>query len=71
MTAIATKLVDEFRQLEPSEQRWVCHEILRLAPLPGYGSLTDDELTVLADQTFVIKGKGHSESSNRQPTPPA
>ena len=57
MTAIATKLVDEFRQLEPSEQPRVCHEILRLAPLSGYGPLTDDELTAVADQTFVLLDK--------------
>ena len=65
MTAIATKLVDEFRQLEPSEQRWVCHEILRLTPLPGYGSLTDDELTVLADQTFVLLDQEEAHARSR------
>ena len=57
MTAIATKLVDEFRQLEPSEQRWVCQEILRMPPTPGYGLLTDDELTAVADQTFALLDK--------------
>jgi hypothetical protein len=54
MTATATKLVDEFRQLEPSEQRWVRNEILHLAGVTGPTPLTDDELTALADQTFVL-----------------
>ena len=65
MTAIATKLVDEFRQLEPSEQRWVCQEILRMPPTPGYGLLTDDELTVLADQTFVLLDQEEAHAQSR------
>ena len=65
MTAIATKLVDEFRQLEPSEQRWVCHEILRFVPLPADGPLTDDELTALADQTFVLLDQEEAHAQAR------
>ena len=65
MTATATKRVDEFRQLEPSGQRWVCNEIPRFAPFPGCGPLPDDALTAIADQTFVLLDKEEADAQLR------
>jgi len=64
MTALAAKLVDEFKNLPLEDQRWVCKEILRVAPKLDYGPLTDEELTALADRTFVLLDK---EEANAQP----
>ncbi len=57
MSAAAAKIVDEFKKLNPVEQRWVWQEILRVAPKLEYGSLTDEELTAVADQAFVLMDK--------------
>ena len=65
MTAIASRLVDKFRRREPPEQRWVCNEILRLDPVPSPSSLTDDELTAIADQTFVLLDKEEADAKPR------
>jgi hypothetical protein len=54
MTALAAKFVAEFRRLDPSEQRLVWNELAQAAAPSDYGPLTDEELTALADQRFVL-----------------
>ncbi len=65
MSATAAKIVDEFKKLDPIEQRWVCQEILRVVPKSGCGSLTDEELTAIADQTFVLMDKEEDDARPR------
>ncbi len=57
MTAVASKFVDEFKRLDPAEQRLVWHELAQILAPSGYGALTDEELTAIADQTFVLLDK--------------
>ncbi len=65
MSATAATIVDEFKKFDPIEQRWVCQEILRVVPKSGYGSLTDEELTAIADQTFVLMDKEEDDAGPR------
>ena len=65
MSATAAKIVDDFKKLDPAEQRWVCQEILRVAPKSAYGSLTDEELTAIADAAFVLMDKEEDAAGSR------
>lgn len=53
MTTAVESLLSSFDRLSESEQRDAIREILRRTRNLDYESLTDDELTALADATFV------------------
>lgn len=57
MTVAAAKVIDEFKKLEPGEQRSVWNELARTVMASDYGPLSDEELTAIADQTFVLLDK--------------
>ncbi len=57
MTIAAAKVVDGFKKLEPNEQRAVWNELARTVMTADYGPLTDDELTEIANQTFILLDK--------------
>jgi len=65
MTAVAARLVDEFKRLDPLEQRLVWKEIAQAVAPPDYGELTDEELTAIADQTFVLLDKEEADAQSR------
>jgi len=65
MSTSAAKIVAEFKKLNAVEQRWVWQEMLRVAPKSSYGSLTDDELTAIADQSFVLMDKEEQDARPR------
>jgi hypothetical protein len=65
MTAVAARLVDEFKRLDPLEQRLVWNEIAQAVAPPDYGQLTDEELTTIADQTFVLLDKEEADAQSR------
>ncbi len=65
MTVAAAKLIDEFKKLDPSEQRSVWNELARAVMATDYGPLSDEELTAIADQTFVLLDK--EEGSDGKP----
>jgi len=65
MSTTAAKIVDEFKKLDAVEQRWVSQEILRVAPKSGYGSPTDEELTAIAEQAFVLMDKEEDDARPR------
>ena len=65
MSTSAARIVDEFKKLDPVEQRWVCQEILRATPKSAHGSLTDEELTAIADQAFVLMDKEEGDANPR------
>ncbi len=64
MTTTAVKLVEDFKKLDPVEQGLVWKEIAQLVAPAGYGPLTDEELTALADQSFVLLDQ---EEASAQP----
>jgi hypothetical protein len=53
MTTAVENLLANFDRLSEPEQRDAIREILRRTRQLDYQSLTDDELTALADETFV------------------
>ena len=54
MTDVAAKLVDQFKKLNPNDQRLVWNELAQAITPAHYGPLTDEELTAIADHTFVL-----------------
>ena len=65
MTAVAASLVAEFKKLDPIEQRLVWNEMAQAVVPPDYGPLTDDDLTGIADQTFVLLDKEEADAQSR------
>lgn len=53
MTTPVERLLSNFDRLSESEQRDAIREILRRARNLDYGSLSDDELTAIADASFL------------------
>jgi hypothetical protein len=60
----AQTVLDEFRRLDPAEQRLVWNELAQTFAPADYGPLSDDDLTAIADQTFVLLDK---EERDAQP----
>ncbi|MGO9201954.1 MAG: hypothetical protein ACLQM8_15610 [Limisphaerales bacterium] len=50
----AATLSDEFKRLDLQEQRRVWNELARAVTSADYGPLRDEELTAVADETFVL-----------------
>ncbi len=65
MTATAIRVVNEFKKLDPAEQHLVWNEIAQAVAPSDYGPLTDDELTAIADQTFVMLDKEEANAEAR------
>jgi hypothetical protein len=65
MTAVAAKLFAQFKQLDPLEQRLVWNELAQAVVPSDYQPLTDDELTSIADQTFVLLDKEEADAQPR------
>ena len=65
MTAAAAKLVDEFKKLDPLEQRLIWNELAQSIAPGDYGPLTDEELTAVADQTFVLLDQEEADARPR------
>ena len=53
MTTAVESLISSFDRLSEPEQRDAIREILRRTRRLDYDSLTDEELTALADATFL------------------
>ncbi len=64
MTATAANILEEFKRLDPAEQRLVLNELAGIVVPSDYEPLTDDELTAVADETFVLLDK--EEEANAQ-----
>ncbi len=60
MTTAAAKVVDEFKKLDANEQRAVWNELARTVMTAEYEPLTDDELTDIANQTFMLLDKAEA-----------
>jgi hypothetical protein len=65
MTATAVRLLDEFKRLDPLEQRLVWNELAQAVVPLAYGPLTDEELVTIADQTFVLLDKEEADAQPR------
>ena len=65
MTAVAARLIADFKRLEPLEQRQVWNELAQAVVPAEYGPLTDEELTAIADQTFVLLDKEEADAQTR------
>ena len=65
MSETAVRLVNDFKSLDPSEQRLVWDELAQIVTGPNYGPLTDEELTAIADQTFVLLDKEEADAEAR------
>jgi hypothetical protein len=63
MTAVAARLVDGFKRLDPLEQRLVWNQIAQAVAPSDYGELTDEELTAIADGTFVLLDKEEADAA--------
>jgi hypothetical protein len=66
MTISAQHLLSSFEQLPESEKREVAIEILKRSSSLEIPLLTDDQLTVLADQAFVELDKREAEDAAAQ-----
>jgi hypothetical protein len=65
MTAAAAKIVDEFKKLDPVDQRLVWNELARAAIPLNYGQLTDEELISIADRAFVLLDREEDDAKPR------
>ena len=65
MTEVAAKIVAEFKRLDPIEQRLVWNEMAQAVVTSDYGPLTDEELTDIADQTFVLMDQEEADAQSR------
>lgn len=65
MTDIAAKIFAEFKRLGPVEQRLIWNEMAQAVAPSDYGPLTDEELTGIADQTFVLLDKEEANAQSR------
>ncbi len=62
MSNKAQNVLNEFRRLDPSEQRLVWNQLAQSFAPADYGALSDDELTAIADQTFVLLDKEEQDA---------
>ncbi len=65
MTDVAARLVNEFKNLDPVEQRLVWNELAHAVTPALYGPLTDGELTAVADQTFARLDQEEADAQSR------
>jgi hypothetical protein len=65
MSTKAQTVLEEFRRLAPDEQRLVWNELARTSVPANYGHLSDQELTDIADQTFVLLDKEEADAQSR------
>ena len=65
MTETAERLVNDFRSLAPGEQRLVWDELAQIVTGPNCDPLTDEELTTIAGQTFVLLDQEEADAGAR------
>lgn len=65
MTPAAAKLLDDFKKLDPTDQKTVWNELARAAVPLTYGPLSDHELTAIADQSFVLLDREEDDAKPR------
>ena len=65
MSPTAQAVLDGFKHL-PREEQFAVYEAIARTVVPAeYGPLSDEDLTAIADQTFVLLDK--EEEANAQP----
>lgn len=58
-------MLDDFKGL-PREEQWSVYEAIARSVLPeDYGSLSDDDLTAIAAQTFALLDEEEARAASR------
>jgi hypothetical protein len=65
MSTKAQAILEEFKKLDPSEQRSVWNELAQTVAPADYGPLTDEELAAIVDQTFVFLDEEEADAQTR------
>lgn len=65
MSSKAQAVLEGFKSL-PRDEQYVVYETIARTVVPGdYGSLSDDDLTAIAAQTFVLLDEEESRAESR------
>ena len=65
MSVRAEKILSENKALPPDDVRELCRQVNQLAGQLDYGELSDNTLTALAAETFVLLDKEEADAEPR------